>query len=723
MAKKKLAVLGGGTGAIGTVWALTTLPDWQEKWDITVYQMGWRLGGKGASGRNPYHGQRIEEHGLHVWAGFYQNAFRLMRDVYEAYEPEPDCPIKTWRDAFKPQHNVIVEEEVGGEWKHWYINWPPTPGEPGDDLDDDPVSEWGYLLKLLDWLVDYLRNSDLYDDDCSCEGGEPSLWEVLTGGNDREDITPETPELRGFPEDLSFLKVPQLIKGARDFMHWLAADPHAHLQEDQTSIIRLLEDAFEKLRGEFEEELDENDAARRLYFLLDSGLATVRGMIGDAVLIRGWGSIDMWEWRDWMRRWGCSDYTLNGVLVRGIYDYIFGFPNGNLDFPRVAAGVAVHALFRLVFGYRGSLFYFMQAGMGDTIFSPLYLVLKDRGVKFEYFNKVKNLGVDDTGEVVDSILIERQATIKPELEGYDPLITVKGIPSWPSYPFYDQLVEGDELRDRGINLESNWADWDGVGEFTLRRGVDFDEVVLGIPPTAFPHIASEMMEASERFKRMVYAQDSSPTCAVQLWFDDDRCTLGAPDEPVITTAYIDPINTWSDMTHLIKCEEWGDQPDPKFCAYFCGPYNAPAHFPDYSDHGFPQRELDRFKEICVDWFAKNTEHIWDRADLPGPSPGLDYELLHGEGDGQQKFDEQYFRVNLDPSELYMLSTPGSISMRLEAGDSQFDNVYLAGDWVYTSLSAGCIECCVMAALHAAEAISGEEFEIYDRYDKRWRDDD
>jgi len=44
-------VLGGGTGALSAAWGLTSLPNWRDDYDITVYQMGWRLGGKGASGR------------------------------------------------------------------------------------------------------------------------------------------------------------------------------------------------------------------------------------------------------------------------------------------------------------------------------------------------------------------------------------------------------------------------------------------------------------------------------------------------------------------------------------------------------------------------------------------------------------------------------------------------------------------------------------------------
>jgi len=76
-------VIGGGVGAITTVYAMTRDPSWRERYEITVYQLGWRLGGKGASGRNLAVGARIQEHGLHVWAGFYDNALRCIRGCYE----------------------------------------------------------------------------------------------------------------------------------------------------------------------------------------------------------------------------------------------------------------------------------------------------------------------------------------------------------------------------------------------------------------------------------------------------------------------------------------------------------------------------------------------------------------------------------------------------------------------------------------------------------------
>ena len=61
--KTKVAVLGGGVSAMTAAFELTDTQELRDKYDVTVYQMGWRLGGKGASGRNAEYGERIEEHG------------------------------------------------------------------------------------------------------------------------------------------------------------------------------------------------------------------------------------------------------------------------------------------------------------------------------------------------------------------------------------------------------------------------------------------------------------------------------------------------------------------------------------------------------------------------------------------------------------------------------------------------------------------------------------
>ena len=99
---------------------------------ITVYQRGWRLGGKGTSRRGS-HG-RIEEHGLHVLLGYYENAFRVIRSVYDELDRErtdPDCPIRTWRDAVHPSPVVGVEDSRDGTWHHWMASFPQTDDAPG----------------------------------------------------------------------------------------------------------------------------------------------------------------------------------------------------------------------------------------------------------------------------------------------------------------------------------------------------------------------------------------------------------------------------------------------------------------------------------------------------------------------------------------------------------------------------------------------------------------
>ena len=101
--KKKIAVLGGGIGSLAAVYGITQSPGWQEKYDITLYQLGWRLGGKGASGRNREMADRIEEHGLHVWFGYYENAFRLIQSCYRELGRSSNAPLRTWDLAFKPR--------------------------------------------------------------------------------------------------------------------------------------------------------------------------------------------------------------------------------------------------------------------------------------------------------------------------------------------------------------------------------------------------------------------------------------------------------------------------------------------------------------------------------------------------------------------------------------------------------------------------------------------
>ena len=79
---------------------------------------------------------------------------------------------------------------------------------------------------------------------------------------------------------------------------------------------------------------------------------------------------------------------------------------------------------------------------------------------------------------------------------------------------------------------------------------------------------------------------------------------------------------------------------------------------------------------------------------------------------QDAFDSQFFHANIDPTERYVLSLPGTAFSRLASGDSKFTNLYLAGDWTLTDLNVGCIESTVVSGRMASKAISGKPDYIY-----------
>src|ERR1700754_4549641 len=115
-------------------WALSDPSPYSTVASVTVYQRGWRLGGKGSSSRGR-HG-RIEEHGLHVWLGSYENAFALLRECYAELDratTDPAAPIRTWEQALIPADNLGMADRSGDDWLVWtgrFARNHQLPGEP-----------------------------------------------------------------------------------------------------------------------------------------------------------------------------------------------------------------------------------------------------------------------------------------------------------------------------------------------------------------------------------------------------------------------------------------------------------------------------------------------------------------------------------------------------------------------------------------------------------------
>jgi uncharacterized protein with NAD-binding domain and iron-sulfur cluster len=75
--------------------------------------------------------------------------------------------------------------------------------------------------------------------------------------------------------------------------------------------------------------------------------------------------------------------------------------------------------------------------------------------------------------------------------------------------------------------------------------------------------------------------------------------------------------------------------------------------------------------------------------------------------GHAGFAGQYVRANVEPSERYILSLPGTTKRRLPPERSGFENLFLAGDWTKTSINGGSVEAAVESGFRAADAVAAQ----------------
>lgn len=699
--KRRIAVLGGGTGAMAAVLALTSLPDASKNYSITVYQIGWRLGGKGASGRNQVEGCRIEEHGLHVWAGFYDNAICWMKECFKRLQDEPYV-FKSFDEAFIPNNNIVLTEELADEWIPWPIEPPDNNASPGEG--GVMLSPLEYLIMLARFLKNYARAAPLDDD-----------WRVDVS----QDVIEETLWILGIGEQ-ELRRTKNVFDLIDDLVNELPEDPEQQDDAHLAAIHSLAKDARRQIAERAEAlspTVREHDDRRRALMVLDLGVAAVRGIIADGLLMHGFYVIDGYEASDWLRHHGAAETTVDGALVRAVYSYAFGYRDGiaKPSSRAISAAVFLKGTMRLAFTYKGSFFFKMRSGMGDTIFAPVYKLLKKRGVEFKFFHLVESLGLDRLGENVETIEISQQVSLL-EAE-YDPFIRVENqegrrLDCWPSEPKWDKLEDGEKLKASGINFESAWTPRTGYTALPpLRRGEDFDDVILGISLGALPYVAKNLIEADPNWSRMVNEVKTTRTQSFQLWFNKSAKDLGWDRGKTILTAYQPQTDTWANMSNLRHQEAWPPGCQPESIAYFCGPMADPLQLPRFGDSHYPKTMHEEVCQRAFEWFETAGPFLFSEAFDENRKPKLDLLVTTQGGAGRERWDAQYFRANIDPTETYVLSVPGSTGARLRADRSGFDNLWLAGDWTYTGMNAGCVEAAVMSGLRAASGLSGHKFPI------------
>jgi uncharacterized protein with NAD-binding domain and iron-sulfur cluster len=393
--------------------------------------------------------------------------------------------------------------------------------------------------------------------------------------------------------------------------------------------------------------------------------------------------------------------------MRALYDLGFSYEGGDASRPRLAAGQALRGMVRTFFTYRGAFFWKMQAGMGDVVFAPFYEVLRRRGVRFEFFHRLQNVrlgGEPGQPRYVAALELDVQAEV---LGGrpYEPLVDVQGLPCWPSTPDYRQLVDGGRLEREGWRFECHWERRRAYAR-TLRVNQDFDLVVLGVGLGAIPYVCAEIVAQDARWRAMVDHVKTIATQAFQLWLDADLPELGWTGGPIILAGFAPPFESWADMTHLVPREAWPTA--PRSVAYFCSVL-PDMELPegDWSPP-YPDVQREQVRRNAIRYLNQQIAHLWPNA---VGSPGeFRWDLLVGPDGtdperGEARFASQYWVANVNPSDRYVLSVPGSSAYRISPLDPTYDNLTVCGDWTNCGFNAGCVEAAVMSGRLAAHAIA------------------
>ncbi len=655
MARERVAILGGGPAALACAWQLSSSASLRDRFEITVFEMGHRLGGKTASSRDEQ--GRILEHGLHILFGFYESFFRLVREAYAELDRPPEHPLATWRHAFHP-------DGLGGLWETLgaggpvLFQYPRDGGVPGDGREPRPRD---HALHMVLGCLQVLGGYGPFQQVEAALFPSGESWRSL-GARSPSEAT--LPRLRRRVHRLARL----LERGAGERVIVAAIDGlrpalHAALERHQDSGLTL-----------------------GLVFA-DLWLSLARGVLVDDVLgVGGFQAIDHLEWTDWLGQHGAHPCSLGSSMGQAVHDAAFSFIDGDPARPSVAAGAAARGQLA-AYTYRGAGFFKMQAGMGEAVLAPLYLGLKRRGVRFAFFHRVEALRLDPTGRRIQAVDLRRQVELREGPLSYRPLVDVDGVECWPEEPLWDQAVE---VQGHG-SVESYWSQRPGLAQ-RLELGQDFDRVVLGIPVGALPRVCGDLIAASPRWARMVEQVGSIATVAAQLWFDQDLESLGWPHPPTLLSRLPPPLTTWCDMSHLLKLERLHGV-EARQLSYLCGTQSGPFLAPrPEDDPDFPRREHARLVDDC--------ELFWDqhlRLFLPRA--------------GRERLVSSYLRVNCEPHARCSLALPGTLSARIAPGDTGFDNLVICGDWTDNRLYLACAEGSVRSGVMAASAISGQGFPI------------
>lgn len=712
--KKRIAIVGGGPSALVAAFHLTR--NEQEAYEITIYEMSWRLGGKTVSGRGE-HG-RIEEHGLHILFGCYHNVFATMLECYDEFADELKIPRKVhafqhFYDAIEPHHFGVIGDDRQERWQPILIEFPSNRGVPGDPPLPG-IFELISVVMQVTWMVVFSARSLRI------------LHRVLAPVFD----------FRNRWREADFAKRTRSLqqRHQRDARS-LGGDvfSRAILLFAKTSL------SSQTLRGKFLLVLTRlaQVLTRPLRYIafwffgrwwsaLDFLLALVRGLIRDDVFSPGgFEKIDAHDLRGWLHLHGADEETLGSPWMRVIYDAAFSYPEGGLR-PTAAevkpgeqrgelcaAGASIRALLLMTITYKGAFYNKMRAGMGDVISLPLYLVLKKRGVKFEFFHRLSDIVPQKQPDGSYAVSELHFDTLPVDVD-YDPLVSVKDLLCWPSQPKLDGMAEA--CHERARSAES-YAPSGASRERVLKVGTDFQQVIFAAPVACIPYACPTLLAVDAQRTDALRAKptwaeqakiDTVQTVALQLWLKPNLAQLGWRDPSPLLSLFLDPLNTWCDMTHLEPTEAWPAPLKPGNVSYFCGalphrhPYPAPAELGQVPAlRAAIKAQVEDVSRLLLE------KQLYQLLPTARGGDGFNYGLLVDERNGKDvaRLAAAYQRGNYEPHELCTLALPEKTQYRMRADATGYSNLFVSGDWTDNGVYLACVEGAFQAGIRTARAVA------------------
>lgn len=699
----QVAIVGGGCAGMAAAWQLAKLNLGRKspRYEITVYEASWRLGGKGASGRDEQ--GRIREHGLHVWLGFYENAFRMMRECYAEVAAagrsgQPMALVhQSIEEAFSRESHIgVASRSRTGRWEAWTGYLPPMRGEPGTDFigDDNPFTLAAYLTRALALTRALILSvvdepaREKRPGEARPDGRSASDEQASKGPRPKllDSMSQWVQSASGWLDTGVAVGSAMMLQAVTIFEVWLRE--FTPEMEFDSGVLRFIETLAAVMRRNLARVAALDEHTRRKTEIIDLVMTVTVGLYRDRVLFRsnkrGLDKLDGMDCRDWLRTHGATHASLESPFITGLYDLAFCYRDGDRAQPALAAGQALRGALRMFFSYRGSLFWRMNSGMGDAIFAPLYRVLAQRGVQFRFHHRLQavefSAGLDP--KAIDNRVEQLHFQVPGQVNRLNAVSPLDANGCWPHQP---PAGAGRGLRSAKPML----------------RGHGFDSVIFAMGIDDFASVCNKPYDGHQNsptfFQRMPAWQrmrehtKTVATRAAQAWFDVSLADLGWRRESTIIAGLDPPFETWADMTHTLAAEErWrpaAGQPavgtQARSVAYFCGVLKD------------AEVQAGKVTEADLQTMLDGT--------LSGRVGGL---WAFGASVQMPRPIATHVQANAKGSERFTLSLPGSIEHRISPLDHSVINMSIAGDWTDCGFNESCVEAAVMSGMLAAQAISG-----------------